>query len=108
MAQEIREFYFKKSNGQITNETVIDFNDLISDSYFVYGIDQSVKAQVERTESGKVFYYQFSLETKLNILKNGLTPLPPSEKPIVFPGTSHAEDLFYMFFFELVICHSPK
>lgn len=99
MATDIRNFYFAKTNGQINSETIIDYNDLLSDSWFVYGIDKSVKAQIERT-TGQTFYYQFSLETKLNIVKDGFGRLPPTDKPFQFPGTSHVEDLFYIFYFE--------
>lgn len=101
MSKDVRDFYFGKTNGQINKETIIDYNDMLSDSWFVYGIDKSVKAQVERT-TGNVYYYQFSLETKLNILKAGLGRLPPGAEPFNFPGASHVEDLFYIFYFELV------
>lgn len=109
MAKEIRDFYFGKHNGQINENSIKGYNDMMSDAWFVYGIDRGVKAQVYRT-TGKVFYYQFSLDTKLNIVKTGLGRLP-SDKPFVFPGTSHIEDLFYVFYFELVfhlLCFNSK
>lgn len=98
MAKDIREFYFSKSAGQITNDTVGEYNDLMSDTWFIYGIDQAVKALAKRT-TGSVFYYVFSLETKLNFVKSGFGQVPAT---FHFPGTSHADDLFYIFYIQLV------
>lgn len=92
MAQEIRDFYFSKSNGKITYETAIKFNDLMSDIWFVYGTDQSVKSQIKRT-TGNVFYYLFSLDTRLGLLKLGFPMFPQLD----FTAASHGDDLFYVF-----------
>lgn len=98
MTKDIRDFYFSKSDGHITNDTVREYNDLMSDTWFVYGIDQAVKAFAKRT-TGNVFYYLFSMETKLNFVKSGFGQVPSTFN---FPGTSHADDLFYIFYFQLV------
>lgn len=102
MANDIRDFYFSKSGGQITKDTVGDYNDMMSDIWFVYGVDKAVKALSKRT-TGNVFYYQFSLESKLNFVKSGFGQLPFKYD---FPGASHADDLFYIFYFELVHYHT--
>lgn len=95
MIQEIRNFYFPSTNGQITNDTTINYNNLMSDAWFTYGIDQAVKLQVNRT-TGNVYYYLLSLETKLNVFKNAFGMYPLFE----FPGASHGDDLAYVFMLE--------
>lgn len=95
MIQEVRNFYFPLTNGQITNETAINYNNLMTDAWFTYGINQAVKAQVNRT-MGNVFYYLLSLETTLNVFKNAFGLYPKFE----FPGTSHGDDLAYVFMLE--------
>lgn len=99
MTKEILDYYFTESNGKITNETTMRFNDLISDIWFNYGIDQAVKAQVKRTTTDRnVYYYVFSLKSDIGILKSGIFFKAPEN----LSATSHGDDTFYLFPVELV------
>lgn len=90
MAKEIRDFYFSKTDGQVNIDSVLEFNDLLSDVWFTYAIEKAAKIQLKRS-TGKIFYYLFSLDTNLNGCKLALT------KNAKFPGASHADDLYYVF-----------
>ncbi|XP_037044089.1 esterase B1-like [Bradysia coprophila] len=84
-ANEIRNFYFGV-DGQVSNETLAEYNDLLSDVFLVHGIDKSAKAH----SKGKSFYYRFSVDATLNAFK------------ILFKlesvfGTSHGDELCYLF-----------
>lgn len=54
--EKIRNFYFGK-NGHINNESFSQYLQYMSDHWFNYGVDQSVKAQA-RQSSGKTYYYK--------------------------------------------------
>lgn len=56
MASEIRNFYFSKTNGQITEHSILEFNDLLSDVWFIYAIEKGLKIQLKRS-TGRIFYY---------------------------------------------------
>lgn len=43
---------------QISNETLAEYTDLLSDFFFVHGIDQSVKAHAKYSK-GKSYYYRY-------------------------------------------------
>lgn len=55
MIQDVRKFYF--ADKPVDANTLQEFVKLLSDVFFVYGIDKSVKAQAKRS-TGKTFYYQ--------------------------------------------------
>lgn len=96
MVEEIRQFYFGNPNAIVTNETIYKFNELMSDSWFNYGIDQGVKAQLKHT-TGNVFYYQFSLDTNLGIKPGYYEMLPKDVSPV-----THGDELYYLFIIKLV------
>lgn len=56
IADQIRTFYFGQ-DGQVNADTVVEFNDLMSDVFFVYHIDEAVKLQANKS-SGKTYYYR--------------------------------------------------
>lgn len=56
MAQEIRKYYFGAST--VCKETAMQYINLMSDVYFVYGIDKAAKIHAEKS-SGKTFYYMY-------------------------------------------------
>lgn len=55
--KEIRNFYFGE-DVHVSNETLVEYNDLLSDLFMVYGIDQSVKAHAKKS-NGKSYYYRY-------------------------------------------------
>ncbi|KAG4072989.1 hypothetical protein HA402_009408 [Bradysia odoriphaga] len=86
---EIRKFYF--GDKPVGKDTLPQYVELLSDSFFVYGIDQSVKAQAKRS-TGRTYYYRFSADTGLNYfrqLKNA--------SALGLEGATHVEDLLYLF-----------
>lgn len=52
---KIRKFYF--GDNPVNERTLSEYIDLMNDVIFVYGIDQSAKAQAKRS-TGRTFYYQ--------------------------------------------------
>ena len=52
---EIRKFYF--GDKPVNEETRDLYVKLLDDAVFVYGIDQSVRAQAKRS-TGRTYYYQ--------------------------------------------------
>lgn len=56
MASEIRDFYFGE-DGVVGNETMEDYMDMLSDVFFVYGIDKVTKMHAKKS-TGKTFYYR--------------------------------------------------
>lgn len=53
--EEIRNFYF--GDKAVSKETLAEYVKMTDDVFFVYGIDQSVKAQANRS-TGRTYYYQ--------------------------------------------------
>lgn len=53
--EEIRNFYF--DNKSVNADSLPDLFQLLDDTFFIYGIDRSVKAQAKRS-SGKTYYFQ--------------------------------------------------
>lgn len=58
MIQDVRKFYF--GDKPVDEHSLQEFVKLLSDVFFIYGIDKSVKAQGKRS-TGKTFYYQSAL-----------------------------------------------
>lgn len=55
---EIRNFYFGE-DVRVTNETLAEYNDLVSDIFIVHGVDQSAKAHAKNS-NGKTYYYRYA------------------------------------------------
>lgn len=56
MIKDVRKFYF--GDKPVDANSLQEFVKLLSDVFFIYGIDKSVKAQAKRSE-GKTYYYQW-------------------------------------------------
>lgn len=56
MAHEIRKYYFGAL--AVCKETALQYINLLSDVFFVYGIDKAAKMHAEKS-SGKTFYYMY-------------------------------------------------
>lgn len=56
MIKDVRKFYF--GDKPVDANSLQEFVKLLSDVFFIYGIDKSVKAQAKRS-TGKTFYYQW-------------------------------------------------
>lgn len=55
MVKDVRKFYF--GDKAVDKTTLAQFIKLLSDVFYIYGIDKSMKAQSLRS-SGNTFYYQ--------------------------------------------------
>ncbi|KAJ6641664.1 Esterase B1, partial [Pseudolycoriella hygida] len=89
LAKEIRNFYFKE-DAPISNETLAEYNDLMSDLFMIYGIDKSARAHAKHSNGGKSYYYRFSVEGRLNAFKAMF-------KTESMSGASHGDELCYLF-----------
>lgn len=56
--KDVRQFYF--GDKPVNADSLQEFVKLLSDVFFVYGIDKSVKGQAKRS-TGQTFYYQLVL-----------------------------------------------
>lgn len=93
MSSEVKSFYFGQNN-QITKDDVPAIIDLISDFLFNYNIDYSAKSH-SRNINSKTFYYRFSIDDKLNVMKI-------LSNTTDFPGSGHFDEICYMFRCNLV------
>lgn len=87
LADEIREFYF--GNATINADSIMTYLDMMSDINMFLGIDQSVK-KLASISKGKIYYMQFAVDSRLNIMKKGLIFGHNADKP---GTTSHGDDL---------------
>lgn len=74
-------------DGEVNNETLPAYVDMLSDVFFTYGIDKTVKYLSNRAN---IYYYRFSVDGALNHFKMivNLTHID---------GTAHADELCYLF-----------
>lgn len=88
IAEEIKSFYNSRDyhNDQLQEEI-----DLFTDVHFLYGITTSVKARLAHASSGPIYFYRFSMDTKLNQVKKF------NQYTANRTGASHADDLYYLF-----------
>lgn len=56
MIKDVRKFYF--GDKPVDANSLQEFVKLLSDVFFIYGIDKSVKAQAKRS-TGQTYYYQW-------------------------------------------------
>lgn len=87
LASSIRQFYFDGEN--ITNTKLQSFVEFIRETQYSFAVDQWIRFHKRREDSNKLYYYVFSFEGDLNWFK--LT------NNIDFPGTSHNDELGYIF-----------
>ncbi|XP_031619767.1 esterase E4-like [Contarinia nasturtii] len=89
MIKDVRQFYF--GDKPVDANSLQEFVKLLSDVFFIYGIDKSVKAQAKRS-TGKTFCYQFSVELELNSLRK-----TANASTLGLSGATHIEDMLYLF-----------
>jgi len=73
---QLRSLYFGDKN--ISEETVANYINLLSDIFFFRGIMQAADIQMNNDNSGKTYLYQFSYESETSLMKKILN--------IDFPG----------------------
>lgn len=87
LAKSILKFYFADEN--FSNWTISNAFDLISDTHYVHGVDLWINMYKKKEDSNKVYYYYFDFDGALNWYKIYYN--------ITYPGTSHGDDLGYVF-----------
>ncbi|XP_068633545.1 juvenile hormone esterase-like [Battus philenor] len=87
LANSIVKFYFGDEN--FSNWTLNNAYDYISDTHYVFGIDTWINLHKEKKDSSAVYYYIFDFDGNFNWCKIYYN--------ITYPGTSHADDLGYLF-----------
>lgn len=87
LASSIRQFYFNGEN--ITNTTMQSFVDFVRETHFSFPVDYWINLHKQRKDSNKLYYYVFNFDGDLNWFK--------ISNNIDFPGTSHADELGYLF-----------
>ncbi|XP_049881020.1 juvenile hormone esterase-like [Pectinophora gossypiella] len=87
VATRIREFYFNGTT--ISKDVTQGYVDFITDGMFSFAINSWVKLHKQRKDSKNVYYYAFDFEGSLNYNK--------INNNIDRPGTSHADELGYLF-----------
>ncbi|XP_025262687.1 juvenile hormone esterase isoform X4 [Camponotus floridanus] len=89
---QLRSLYFGDKN--ISEESVANYINLLSDIFFFRGIMQTADIQMNNDNSGKTYLYQFSYESETSLMKKILN--------IDFPGVSHSEELCYLFYPDII------
>ncbi|XP_021713257.1 esterase B1 [Aedes aegypti] len=89
VAQGIREFYL--GDQHITNATIQNMMDMMSDIMFVHGITDLARLNAAASGGDSTWLYQFAYDGSLGIYKRILG--------IDWPGACHGDELGYMFHF---------
>lgn len=85
---KIKEFYF---NGNEPNvKDMEDYIKLMTDAWFMVGIREAAKYQLERS-NGPIYFYKFSMDSKLNFVKN------MNSETAKYFGASHGDEIGYLF-----------
>ncbi|GAB1863191.1 Carboxylic ester hydrolase [Camponotus japonicus] len=85
---QLRSLYFGDKN--ISEETLTNYINLLSDIFFYRGIMQTADIQMNSDNSGKTYLYQFSYDSEISLMKKIFN--------VDFPGASHFEESSYLFF----------
>lgn len=64
ITKEIRDFYFP-NHVPVNKESLPQLNALLSDLWFVNGVDRSAKYEIDRSKNGKIFMYKYVDNDKL-------------------------------------------
>uniref|UniRef100_A0A1B0EWG9 Carboxylic ester hydrolase n=1 Tax=Lutzomyia longipalpis TaxID=7200 RepID=A0A1B0EWG9_LUTLO len=88
VADEMRKFYF--NGGNITQETIPQFTDLLSDYNFMIGNHVTAEIHARKEHRHPMFFYRFAYDGELNLPKK-LFGLGKN------PGACHGDDMFYLF-----------
>lgn len=88
LANSIKAFYFNNHNISV-HGNMSNFIEYITDTMFFYSINSWIRNHKKNMDSNIVYYYKFDFDGELNWfkLKNNITKA----------GTSHADELGYMF-----------
>ncbi|EFN68478.1 Carboxylesterase UNQ440/PRO873-like protein [Camponotus floridanus] len=89
---QLRSLYFGDEN--ISEKTVPNYINLLSDIFFFRGIMQAADIQMNNDNSGKTYLYQFSYGSETSLMKKILNT--------DFPGVSHSEELCYLFYPDII------
>lgn len=73
LANDVRTFYFGE-NGTVGKDSLVEYNDMLSDMWMVVDIDRSAKLHAAKSH-GKTFYYRFVLNIYMSLSHNH--PIPP-------------------------------
>ncbi|PNF42127.1 Esterase FE4 [Cryptotermes secundus] len=87
ISHKIRKFYF--GNKRVSEETLLQFVNMITDVWFIKDINMAVK-KIAAISTSPVYYYEFSFDGPFGIIKRiwGAENLP---------GAAHADELGYLF-----------
>ncbi|KAM3965307.1 juvenile hormone esterase [Aphomia sociella] len=80
-------FYFGDEN--LSNFTVNNFINVLSDTQYIFPIDAWIKLHKARADSKPLYYYVFNFDGELNWAKLNYN--------IDMPGTAHSDELGYIF-----------
>lgn len=84
--RKINKFYYNQTEPKFSDESLIPgFIDLFTDTFFMHGIQNSIQLHLEHSKS-PIYFYKFSMDSKLNIFKN------------MFPSTAGYEGFIYEYF----------
>ncbi|KAL6434742.1 hypothetical protein ACFW04_005157 [Cataglyphis niger] len=84
---DLRSLYF--GDKEVSEETLMNHSDFLGDQCFYSGIMEAVDTEINSGTNEPVYLYKFSYESKTSPMKNILD--------IQLPGTSHIEELGYLF-----------
>ncbi|KAJ9599104.1 hypothetical protein L9F63_010372, partial [Diploptera punctata] len=88
ITQKIKTFYF--GDAPVSQETLFQYVDLSSDTWFVNGVYTAVKLHAAQS-TAPVYCYMFSFDGQLGFLKRLVGAYR-------FPGVCHCDELGYLFF----------
>ncbi|XP_018353120.1 PREDICTED: esterase E4-like isoform X1 [Trachymyrmex septentrionalis] len=86
--EELRFLYF--GNKAVSEETLTNYADFLSDVVFNRGIMEAVDIQMSFDSYTPTYLYKFSYESKTYLVKEIIK--------VTLPGVTHAEDLFFLFY----------
>ncbi|XP_018312621.1 esterase E4 [Mycetomoellerius zeteki] len=86
--EELRFLYF--GNKAVSEETLMNYADFLSDVLFNRGIMEAVDIQMSSDSYTSTYLYKLSYESKTYLGKEIMN--------VTLPGVTHGEDLFYLFY----------
>ncbi|XP_029722941.2 carboxylic ester hydrolase-like [Aedes albopictus] len=86
VSQAFRNFYWQ--DRALGPDIMLEWTEFHTDQQFIYAVDKSVALTAERN-SQPTFYYQFSFDGDLNLMKRRLLLTD-------FPGAVHSDELAYL------------
>lgn len=76
LVNDVRTFYFGE-NGTVGKDSLVEYNDMLSDMWMVVDIDRSAKLHAAKSH-GKTFYYRFVLNIYMSLYHSHPIPSPPT------------------------------